>query len=262
VVSLDARAALIEGALCAAARRRLDDAARALGGRAVSCGDLEWSPDVVVALDVAPSALAEAMAWPLVPAAWPGIAAAPACWQPEARTTDGRELAGIWSFDAGGFLQDSPNDEEWHLERWVRSRGDDRDLFRLRGPGVDWVTTSRTAALLEAHRRVGRPLFVWSGGVLTRRGAGGHLPLPLARALRRSSLRQTGLVDLANGGQTYRYPAGRAAAAWLAERFGAAVGVPPYPRPAARDWLDRTVAARRRGQAAAWSPAGGGRIAP
>ncbi|WP_374659913.1 hypothetical protein [Phenylobacterium sp.] len=251
LVPIGARTALVEGAICAAARRRLSEAARTQGGEVSASADLVWSPDVVIARDIDIDVMAGAMGWPVEVDTRPVLAAAPACWTPETRTPDGRELAGVWSFEAGGFRQAVASDDAWRLERWTRSRGDDRDLFRLCGPDTTWCTSVRTAAIVEAHRRARRPLFSWDAGALISVLPGGHLPMPLARALRRAALRQTGPIE-AGGGRAYRYPADREAAAWVAGAMGPAVSIPATD--AARDLLGLVVGARRRGRPAVWPP--------
>src|SRR5262249_6270732 len=70
------------------------------------------------------------------------------------------------------------------LERWVRERKDDRDVFRVTGRGAPLPPPSRTIAILEAHRRGGRAFFRWSDGRLMRIGRVAPLPLPVGRALR------------------------------------------------------------------------------
>jgi hypothetical protein len=212
---------LVEGALSAAARRRLTEAAQALGGRIVSNGELQWSPDIVVVVGVAAEILASATGWPAIVAEPLGLSAAPACWPAEPRSTEGRELASVWSFEAGRFLSEAEAFGPWRLERWARGRGDDRDVFRLIGPRGEWTTTVRTAAILEIHRLAQRPLFTKSGNVLTRLAGDGHIPLPVALSLRRTMLRQSGPTTDPAGRWTYQYPASAPATDWLAKRFGA-----------------------------------------
>jgi hypothetical protein len=118
------------------------------------------------------------------------------------------------------------------------------------GGGEPLTTTSRTAAILEAHRRSGRPLFRWSQGQLVRASRGGHLPLPVARALRLRAPVGSGPVPLKEGGWSYAYTADPYDAVLLADKFGAAIaGAPRLQR---IDRVASAVAARRAGRRPAW----------
>ncbi len=215
----------MEGAVGAAALRRLRFEVQRRGGRMVERGGIsEWTPSVMVAEDVEPEGLTHDMGWPLADAKRPRVARAPACWPEERRTSQGRDLVGIWSFDRGHFLPPPlvvcPSVV---LERWARERKDDRDLYRVTGRGDDFVTTSRTVAVLEAHRREARPLFRSRGGRLLRTAASGHLPLPIARHLRRIAAAGSGPSEQ-DGRWTSAYAADEATTSWLAALFGPAIG--------------------------------------
>lgn len=251
LVGLSPQKALVEGALSAAGQRRLADAVSRSGGNMRIDAELPWSPGVVVVEEVDVGALAVAMEWPLELAERPMFVAAPNCWPREPRTTTGRELVGVWSFDECRFVRSSIASTPVRLERWVRERGDDRDVYRVDGRAGEWMSTSRTAAILEAHRRLNRPLFGWSDGRLSRAGQGGHLPLSVARTLRRSNLRPSGPVVRQDGAAGYVYAADSSDAVWLRERLGAAVHA-HEPTSVDLGLTNRVVAARRAVRPLAW----------
>jgi hypothetical protein len=240
---------LVEGAIGAAARRRLAAAAFSAGGRLLSRGGAIWSVPVLIVVGANPNALAAAMEWPLVPSTRPHLAPAPACWPIEKRSGEGRELAGLWDFESGLF-RPAPNGspDGIRLERLVRD--DDRDLYRLVVRDSTFLATSRTVAILEAHRRAHKPLFRWSAGSFRRLGRSGHLPLPVARALRRQTLGQSGLLAASSGEWTYTYPADPLSATWAASAFGSAVEAPGTAQTSSR--LGSVVALRRAGRAPRW----------
>jgi len=136
------------------------------------------------------------------------------------------------------------------LERLVRERSDDRDLFRLSGRGEDFLTSSRTVAIFEAHRRLGTPLLDWMAGRLQRRSRGGHLPIPIARALRRRTLCASGPVFRPDGSWTYVYAADLEAARRLRRTFGAVIALGDEARGGFT--LDRVVQQRRLGRRQTW----------
>jgi hypothetical protein len=137
---------------------------------------------------------------------------------------------------------------ELRLERLVQET--DRDLYRVTGAPSSFVTTSRTVAIIEAHRRARRPLFRWNGGELQRIGRSGHLPLPIARTLRRLSFVASGPREVEVGTWCYGYTADAACAEWVAQVLGPAVEVPAGNEKLSR--LSAIVARRRAGLAPAW----------
>jgi hypothetical protein len=154
----------------------------------------------------------------------------------------------MWSFDLGLFHAapaTGDRDDCIAIERWRRDRGDDRDVYRVRGSGRDLVLSSRTAAILEGYRQARRGLYRWSDGRLWRQANGGHLPLVVARALRCSSLVSAGPVATHGEAWTYGYAAELADAQWLTAVFGSAVEVSNV-----RDtmpWMQPRIRTRRMG---------------
>lgn len=241
------------GALGTLARRRLQDAAQLLGGEVSYLpGVSNWSVSLPVIDKVVAADLARETGWPLEVLGRPTLSPAPRCWPEEPRSGEGRQLAGVWSFDAGVFA--SPNraraNDPVCLERLVRERGDDRDIYRVVGKGEVFLSSSRTTAVLEAHRRLGKPLFEWEMGEFRRRGLTGHLPLELSRWLVTCTSRASGPLPLAGGGWTYVYPCDTETAAWVASTLGDAVSVPSNAP--SRDLLNRAVEQRRLGRRLAW----------
>lgn len=243
----------IEGALGATALRRLSTTAADLGGRLATIGGLsDWTPPALAVSGISATRLSESLGWQVTTPTTPEFSRAPLCWPEEARTTRGRNLVGVWSFEKGLFLSPDGSHETTgvRLERWVRERNDDRDVFRVTGGNQPLTTTSRTVAILEAHRRSGQPLFRWSQGQLMRVNRGGHLPLVVARALRLRTPTGSGPVSLREGGWSYLYTADPNDAFWLADKFGAAIA--GAPRLDQVDLVASAVTARRIGRRPAW----------
>lgn len=131
---------------------------------------------------------------------------APKCWPIENRTIMGRQLSSIWNPDLGLFvpvMRKTPSAKV--LSRFTRS--DDRDVYAI-GDNQDFITTQRNVAILEYARRIKKPIFIYSDGLLTRQGLSGHLPLPIAQWLRRSTGIQTGPIILEKN-VGYQYPVDR-----------------------------------------------------
>jgi hypothetical protein len=242
---------VVEGAVGAAARRRLSETVARRGGCLRSTTGRGWAPPVIAVTGVEPQVLAADLDWPLVPSTRPHLQVAPACWPSEKRSTDGRDLVGIWDFELGLFQPPDGVHSGLRLERWVHER--DRDLYQLVRPTGSFLTSSRTVAVLEAHRCARRPMFSWKDGAFRRIGRSGHLPLPVARALRRRTLTPSGPITDEYDVWTYRYAVDAASAAWVGAVFGAAVKVPNSVQ--SESWLQRLVARRRAGLSPAWLPA-------
>lgn len=252
VVAIGPARALIDGALGAAARLRLLGEVRELGAVVIAKRNDAWTPDMLIVEGAAPGAVAERMGWNVAAASRPVAAPAPACWPPEKRTGEGRLQAGVWSFERGLFVERLQAGEvnSVRLERLVRERRDDRDLYRIvDGAGV-MTTTSRTVAILEAHRRARRPLFAWRDGEFRRIARNGHLPLSIARALRIGSLTAAGPMVQPDGTWAYRYPAEPQQQRWVSEILGDVVsGAVSRRNPTS---LDQIVLRRRRGARPSW----------
>jgi hypothetical protein len=236
-------------------RRRLIRFVNALGGRfTVRPGVSSWAPPSLIINGLEVHELAKALSWPCVAPAVPVFVPAPHCWPDEKRTSDARRLAGVWSFELGFFIEP----ESWRerdegnveLQRLVRERVDDRDLYRVTHGSEQFLTSSRMVAILEAYRRRKTPLFRWAGGRFYRTTRGGHLPLPVAKALRRRSLSGSGPVLKPVGNPGYEYVADVSSARWLATAFGPALAGIPIVQES--DLLRRIVSARRGGRRISW----------
>jgi hypothetical protein len=247
--------ALIEGSVATVARRRLVGSVDALGGHLLMRpGVSPWAPPLLTVCELEVQELAKMMAWRCLSPVMPAFATAPLCWPDERRTSDARLLAGIWSFELGRFVRPETerkrNEGDVELHRLVRERGDDRDLYRVTHGSEQCVTSSRTVAILEAYRRRKTPLFNWSASRFYRTARGGHLPLPVAKALPRRSLCGSGPVIKPAGGPSYEYVADVSSARWLAEAFGPALAGVPVARNS--DLLKRMVRVKRGGSRPSW----------
>jgi hypothetical protein len=249
LIEISSHCVLVDGAIGARLRRRLTSAVSACGGEMeIRNGVSKFAPATFVVQGVGPATLAAQCGWSWNPARRPDLRNAPDCWNVDLRTIEGRTLAGIWSFQLGFFRTDSSvaNDVDGiAIERWRRERGDDRDIYRVRGGGPDLMLSSRTAAILEGHRRARRGLYQWSDGRLQRASSGGYLPLTVARALRCRSLAAAGPALFDGKVRSYEYVVELVDAHWLAAVFGSAVEVPSVPD--AGPWMHPRIRARRMG---------------
>ena len=167
-------------------------------------------------------ALAEKLGWSFVIARMPVMETAPICWPLENRTDMGRKLAGVWKADPGLFASEPQQQLNGPiLSRLVRE--DDRDVFLIKDKSTTFISTQRTVALLEYARRTNTPLFVYRNGFLERQGVGGHLPLPIAQWLRRSTRIQSGPHLTSDQSYSYHYGVNEQQLAVLKEAFGCAI---------------------------------------
>ncbi len=255
LVPISIRSALVEGSLGASARLRLAEAVVSAGGRTViNWGDPSlWVAPIIVADNVDVSELASSLNWPIHRRTTPHLGAAPSCWPNEPRSEQGRIVMGSWHFEAGHFvprpIEASP--DEVTLDRLVREKMDDRDVFRIRGRGPQFVTTSRTTAILEAYRRRQVPVFVWDGNSMRRTTKSGHLPLPVGIWLRRRILSSPGPMVHPDGSWSYLYPSDRDSASSLERAFGKAIAG-PQQSPSAPHFIARAAMARRQTRAPSW----------
>lgn len=246
---------LVEGALAAAARDRLIHSVTTPDAQVHFVSGLSaLSPPSIIVRGLDAEKLSALTGWRMVEMKRPTLKSAPSCWPTEKRTCDGRFLAGVWSFDGGIFVKPSVSsaqeEQETSIERWVRERGDDRDVFRVRCRGMDFVTSSRTAAILEGHRLKQMPLFIWRDGRFMRSAKAGYLPLPVAKTLRRWSLTSSGPSSISDGRWTYSYAASAEHARWVNVVFGSAISGPePDKR---NDWLGDRIRVRRSGGRTVW----------
>ncbi len=242
------------GALGALARSRLEDTAVSLG-RAVEYlpGVSSWCVSIPLIRHVDAQKLAKATNWPLRGISRPRLSPAPQCWPVEPRSGAGRLVAGLWSFETGIFVPPERHRSihSVRLERLVRERGDDRDVYRVSGEGDDFVASSRTVAILEAHRRLRIPVFEWSDGKFHRLAKNGYLPLELARALVFRASCTSGPLPLTDGTWSYAYPADGEITTWVGRTLGNAVRVGSGG--ARDDLLNRIIEARRSGRRFSWN---------
>jgi hypothetical protein len=251
---LGPRASLVEGGVGAMAMRRLSDCAAALGGYARSLSDSKsrLAAPVIVVEGIEPKALSAELNWTLAARVFPRLISAPSCWPFERRSENGRLVTDSWSFERGLFL---PHQHivsgDVRLDRLVREHMDDRDVFRVSGSGPAFLTASRVTGIMEAYRRKGQELFRWENGSLVRLARGGHLPLSVARALRRRCLAAGGPIVSNDGTWTYNYPCDLQTARLLKGAFGPAIGVPIETKGDV-DLISWSVAAKRGGSRASW----------
>lgn len=222
----DVRTALLDGSWCATTRDRFETACRRSGAALeVRSGRGPWSVPTVVVRSDDLAGLAAETGVPIVDELPIGAAPAPDCWPSAVHPLVNRIVAGVWCWERGRFLASvSEAEGRVRLERWARPRGDARDIYRISGGrGADLVLESRTAAILEAHRRAGVPLLQWAGSELVRLRKEGNLPVEIVGALRCAHLASSGPIRRETGEWTYAYPCSRSDARDLATVFGASV---------------------------------------
>lgn len=229
----DDRTAMLDGSWCTITLDRFEAVCRRHGASfEIRLGRGPWSVPTVAVRSSDLSALATAAGLPIVEALGIGAVPAPACWPSTIHPLASRVVAGVWCWERGRFLSSS-GDATGHvrLERWARPRRDARDVYRISGiAGGDLVLESRTAAILEAHRRAGIPLLHCAGNELVRLRAEGNLPAEIVGALRFAHLVSPGPIRRETGEWTYAYPCSRDDARELVAIFGAAVaGSAPAP---------------------------------
>lgn len=216
----------LRGAACATIRQRfLEEAARLGAVTTISGTHDALSVPTILATCCEWQELAANLGLHWVPAERQDTLAAPFCWAPCEPRTDRRVLASTWSWTENVFAArvEEPS-KGVVLERWRKERGDARDLYVIRGGGETIGLMSRVAAILEAHRRRGWPLFEHRGGYLVRQARDGYLPAPMARALRLRHPRGSEIVAAPDGrGFLFRYQCDREDLGWLAQRLGRAI---------------------------------------
>jgi hypothetical protein len=219
--------AVLDGATPEVVRERFCATARNAGGEArerAPCGG--WGVPMMVARVDDPSALASALDMELAKATVVRIEAAPGCWLAETRSLTNRERAASWCWHSGAFRPYAePGPRQVRLERFVRARGDDRDIFSVTRPGgAAAVFESRAAAIIEAHRLAGQSLFQVDGGQLVRRAMDGSLPSPAVSYLRLLHLANPGIVLGGEHPPRLAYPTDGASAKLARRWFGDAIG--------------------------------------
>lgn len=206
--SSDVSATLLEGASPTAIRARFTRVTCALGGRVeVRRGLGPFSPHTLVAHGPGTDQLAKELGWGVVdrPSGVEGVA--PDCWPDGRAATAGFSLHKVWDWRVAGFRKAIDAHGIVGLSWWRREGGDRHDLYAVTGSGAAFTTTSRTIAILEAHRRAGMPLFRRQDGSWLRTAEQGYLPLPIAVQLRREEQLASGPVFV-DGRWTYAYGEG------------------------------------------------------
>jgi hypothetical protein len=222
-VMISEKEAIVDGAIGGAVLGRLADLARPRGlsvERLV--GASEYSPPTVLVAGNGIGALASAMEWRCVQLDGLPSANSADQWLEDGRTQDGRRLASTWSHTVGLVLERSTEDTVVKVERWVRERADEADLYliRDRGGNVLKKTSSRVLAVLEGHRLNRVPLFEKRSDSVVRIRKSGHLPLPVARHLRLRSSMASGPVADGSGTWKYLYSSVGEVDIWLRQFLG------------------------------------------
>ncbi|CAM4180172.1 hypothetical protein ROSA5918_25245 [Roseateles saccharophilus] len=196
--------ALLTGSASAAIRRRFQLTASAMGGRVVARAGLgPFSVASMCATNVDVTQLSTNLGWPVGDALIASLVSAPRCWPTRKLTTAGFHVHREWDWRAGGFSQASSSSGVRLL--WYRRQEADRhDVYAVEGRGQAFLTSSRTSAVAEAHRRAGKPLFQPIGDILLCCALEGHLPLHFARTAYIGALRAPGPV-MHKGAWRYAY---------------------------------------------------------
>lgn len=169
--------------------------------------------------------VAEAMGWKIFQAKVPKFRPAPACWPEEARSAQGRNLAGTWHPTQKNFSHNKSNSlNRFQLLRYVRD--DDRDVYVVEGKGSTFTTCDRAVALLEYHRLNGAAEFQWADSRLFTSVAGGYLPVEVAVWVRRASFVQTGPGGGEDGMDGYVYGVRTGELRILIRLFGSVISHP------------------------------------
>lgn len=223
VVMLSPEQAILDGAVGGAVFNRIRDAARP---RRITvekvAGVSEYSPHTIFVSGSGIEALALALEWPCSPLSGLPSANAATQWIEDGRSPDGRRLASSWSHSVGLFLERATESTSVTVERWVRERSDESDLYVVRDSSGNVVkkTDVRILAVLEGHRLNRIPLFEKDANSLVRIRKSGHLPLPIARTLRLVSSLSAGPVPGENGSWSYRYATNDEVDSWLRRFLG------------------------------------------
>ena len=245
-------ASILDGAAPLIFLERFQNIGEKLGGRvAPSSLQGQWCLPVTCMTNVDPLELADRLGISCEPALELNTRPAPMCWPAEGRSIEYRALASSWSWSRRHFVRaDKSVGQGVRLERYIRTRADDRDIFIVGSDNQsDRVFGSRTAAVIEAHRLAERPLFNFDDYALRRTALDGHLPLVVARMLR--FLHQAApFLQVADPGSpmALAYPADENSARLLGTWFGRAVGLGSIRSALGDDYASIAVA-RHRGRA-------------
>lgn len=222
LVGISEDGAVVDGATANVVISRLSDALAVVGGRLHSVvGVSEYAPRSVYVSGTDIARLCEMLGWPSLPLSGMPAFDPALQWIEDPRTPDGRTHASSWSYELGLFLERQDRRPTVSVERWVRARGDEADLYVVRrGGDVVRKTASRVNAILEGHRLNRTPLFSAQENQLTRLGRSGHLPCAIARLMRLRSLQSSGPRIGPDGSWTYAYATDAGTVAWLRRYLG------------------------------------------
>lgn len=183
-----------------------------------------WSvPTIIVGAIADPEKLATDLGWLVQQIPRPDFAPAPNCWATTRHDTAGRTPKSIWSWKQHRFVTKSYDDPAPGVTviKWQRERGDLRDIYIVDGGSERSLTTcSRSAAILEGHRRYHRPMFAYEKCGLSRITAEGHLPIEITRYLRAAGRLVPAIEHNQNERGRYRYFISEFDLDWVASIVG------------------------------------------
>jgi hypothetical protein len=204
-------------------RDRFCNVATRLGGKVeIDTNGGFWCIPTPIAHFIDADELSQALGVEIVNASYWEFERAPKCWGSETYNIERRELASRWSWSEGGFrVGASGSTSRTRIERWIRSRGDANDLFRVvDSQSREAIFASRTSAILEAYRLSGAPLFERKGDRLIALTTDGRLPDGAAARIRMRHLSSPGPVEVTQGKFEYSYPVDDHDMRWITEKFG------------------------------------------
>lgn len=229
VVQRGDRATLVlDGSTPEVVRERFREVVERLGGGIdvrPACGG--WGIPMLVAQVNNPSDVVSILGFDVEEATGLTVFRAPGCWPRETRSLTNRVLATSWCWHSGSFKTNAATTRTAvKLERHTRVRGDDRDVYSVTDGSAEAVVfTSRTIAILEAHRMAGKGLFRMEDNYLVRCARDGCLPASVVRWLRFLHLANPGVLGRSPQLRTIAYPADSSSATVLSKWFGLAIDV-------------------------------------
>lgn len=212
--------AIVEGAIAHKELEILKAEAIRQGVEIYINAQLEWAVPVISLHGDKIKKLAEELQWNIEIGKNIVAKTAPKCWPVENRTVMGRQLSSIWKAEPGLFIPLNHNIFNAKMLRRF-TRDDDRDVYAI-DEDQGFVTTQRNIAILEYARKIKKPVFIYSDGLLKRQSLNGHLPLPVAKWLRRLTGLQSGPALISKYSQ-YQYAVGEGQLETLQAIFGLAI---------------------------------------
>ncbi|MBB4362192.1 hypothetical protein GGD65_003217 [Bradyrhizobium sp. CIR18] len=207
-------------------RERFFSAVADLGGKVeINNRGGRWIIPTLVAKHIDALKLSSALEIEIIKPQLDEVARAPGCWTSGNFNLARRKVVGYWSWSEGRFKsQQEKAGGEIRLERWARPRGDAADLFRVSsGRSREVIFNNRVAAILEAYRQNGRPLFQRRGDLLIALTVEGKLPDAAVSRIRLRHSSPPGLIEEPSGEVLYSYPVDSEDIRWLSDKFGAAI---------------------------------------